>query len=293
MRTAGLSERLINLFFLLLSIGIVMPFILVICISISDEGSLLANGYRFIPERFSFDAYRYVFESPIVLLRAYGVTITITLVGTVIGLLLTAMTAYVISRRDFRYNRPATFYVFLTMLFNGGIVSFYILMTQYLGVRDTLWALILPGLLNPWNIMVMKGFLGKIPFEIIESAKIDGASETRIFFTMILPLAKPALATLGLLISFFYWNDWFNAMLFIDSDKKVPLQFMLVRIMNTIEFLSANAEFASSIDINQSEFPSLSMRMAMAVLVAGPMLCVFPFFQKYFVRGLTIGSLKG
>jgi len=293
MRTAGLSERLINLFFLLLSIGIVMPFILVICISVSDEGSLLANGYRFIPERFSFDAYRYVFESPIVLLRAYGVTITITVVGTVIGLLMTAMTAYVISRRDFRYNRPATFYVFLTMLFNGGIVSFYILMTQYLGVRDTLWALILPGLLNPWNIMVMKGFLGKIPFEIIESAKIDGASETRIFFTMILPLAKPALATLGLLISFFYWNDWFNAMLFIDSDKKVPLQFMLVRIMNTIEFLSANAEFASAIDINQSEFPSLSMRMAMAVLVAGPMLCVFPFFQKYFVRGLTIGSLKG
>jgi len=293
MRTAGLSERLINLFFFLLSIGIVMPFILVVCISISDEGSLLKNGYRFIPEQFSFDAYRYVFESPIVLLRAYGVTITITVTGTVIGLLMTAMTAYVISRRDFRYNRPATFYVFLTMLFNGGIVSFYILMTQYLGVRDTLWALILPGLLNPWNIMVMKGFLGKIPFEIIESAKIDGASETRIFFTMILPLAKPALATLGLLISFFYWNDWFNAMLFIDSDKKVPLQFMLVRIMNTIEFLSANAEFASSIDINQSEFPSLSMRMAMAVLVAGPMLCVFPFFQKYFVRGLTIGSLKG
>src|SRR5690606_23367026 len=120
-----------------------------------------------------------------------------------------------------------------------------------------------------------------------------GARETRIFFTLILPLAKPAVATLGLSISFTYWNDWLNAMLFIDSDKKVPLQFMLVRIMNTIEFLSANAEFASAIDVNQSEFPSLSMRMAMAVLVAGPMLCVFPFFQKYFVRGLTIGSLKG
>jgi putative aldouronate transport system permease protein len=284
---------MINLFFLLTSIGIIMPFILVISISISDEGSLLKNGYRFIPEKFSLDAYRYVFESPLILLRAYGVTITVTVIGTLVGLLMTAMTAYVISRRDFRYNRPATFYIFLTMLFNGGIVSFYILMTQYLHVRDTMWALILPGLLSPWNIMVMKGFLSKVPFEIVESAKMDGASETRIFFTMIIPLAKPALATIGLLISFTYWNEWFNGMLFIDSDKLVPLQLMLVRIMNTIEFLSANAEFTSSLDVNQSQFPSLSMRMAMAVLVAGPMLCVFPFFQKYFVRGLTVGSLKG
>ncbi|GIQ71151.1 carbohydrate ABC transporter permease [Xylanibacillus composti] len=293
MRTTGLAERLIQLFFLLLSIAMVLPFILVVCISITEEQSLLQNGYRFIPESLSLDAYRYVFESPVVLMRAYGVTITVTLVGTAIGLLMTAMTAYVISRRDFRYNRSATFYIFFTMLFSGGIVSFYILMTQFLQLRDTLWALILPGLLTPWNVMVMKGFLSKIPLEIVESAKMDGAREVRIFFTMILPLATPALATIGLLISFTYWNEWFNSMLFIDSDNKVPLQLMLVRIMNTIEFLSANAEFTASLDINQSEFPSLSMRMAMAVLAAGPMLCIFPFFQRYFVRGLTIGSLKG
>lgn len=293
MQKVGIAERTINLFFLLISICIILPFVLIISISISDERSLIENGYRFIPETFSFDAYRYVFESPLVLLRAYGVTITVTVIGTLVGLLMTAMTAYVISRRDFRYNRPATFYIFLTMLFNGGIVSFYILMTQYLHVKDTIWALILPGLLSPWNIMVMKGFLSKIPFEIIESAKMDGASETRVFFTMIIPLAKPALATIGLLISFLYWNEWFNGMLFIDNDRLVPLQLMLVRIMNTIEFLSANAEFTSSIGINPTEFPSLSMRMAMAVLVAGPMLCIFPFFQRYFVRGLTLGSLKG
>ena len=293
MRTTGWVERIIQIFFFLLSLAIIMPFILVVCISFSDEQSLLQHGYRFIPETYSIEAYKYVFQSPTILLRAYGVTITVAVVGTIIGLLVTSMTAYVISRRDFRYNRSATFYIFLTMLFSGGIVSYYILMTQYLGLRDSLWALILPGLLTPWNVMVMKGFLSKIPIEIVESAKMDGASETRTFFTMILPLAKPALATIGLLISFTYWNEWFNSMLFIDDDKRVPLQLMLVRIMNTIEFLSANAEFAASIDINPSDFPSLSMRMAMAVLVAGPMLLVFPFFQRYFVRGLTIGSLKG
>lgn len=283
----------INSFFILVSAAMVLPFLLVVAISVTDEQTLIRNGYSFIPERFSLEAYKYIFQSPGVLLKAYGITILITVVGTLCSLLITSMTAYTIARRDYRYNRITTFYVFFTMLFSGGLVPFYILITQYLHLKDTLWALILPGLLSPFNIMIMKGFLSKIPHEIIESAKMDGARELRIFFTMVLPLSTPALATLGLFISFAYWNEWFNALLFIDNQNLVPLQLLLIRILNTIEFLTSNSEFTQGQQISLTQFPSNAARMAMAVLAGGPMLFVFPFFQRYFVRGLTVGSLKG
>ncbi|WP_168121596.1 carbohydrate ABC transporter permease [Paenibacillus sp. HB172176] len=283
----------IHFVFVVISILMVLPFALVIVISLTSEGSIMKNGYQFIPETFSLDAYRYILQSPDMILRAYGITTLITVTGTLLGLLITAMTAYVISRRDYRYNRITTFYVFFTMLFSGGLVPIYILMTQYLHLKDTLLALILPVLLSPFNIMVMKGFMSKIPLEIIESAKIDGAREFRIFFTIIIPLSTPALATMGLLISFAYWNEWFNAMLYIDNQNLVPLQLLLVRILNSMEFLTSNSEFASQMGINLSEFPSNSARMAIAVLAGGPMLVIFPFFQRFFVKGLTVGSLKG
>ncbi|NGZ74126.1 carbohydrate ABC transporter permease [Saccharibacillus alkalitolerans] len=288
-----LSKVAINLLFTLLSLAVVLPFVLVISVSLTDEKSLTEFGYRFIPETFSLEAYRYMLDSPEVLLRAYGVTLTITVVGAALGLLLTAMTAYVISRTDYRYNRITTFYVFFTMLFSGGLVPTYILITQYLHLKDSLLALILPILLSPFNIMVMKGFMSKIPLEIIESAKIDGAREFRIFFRIVLPLSLPALATLGLLISFTYWNEWFNAMLYIDDPNKVPLQLLLVRTLNSIEFLTSNSEFTQQLGIDLSAFPNNSARMAIAVLAGGPMLVIFPFFQRFFVKGLTVGSLKG
>lgn len=286
-------QGLIHLVFVIISILMVMPFALVVAISLTDESSILKNGYQFIPEMFSLDAYRYILQTPDIIIRAYGITALITVVGTLCGLLVTAMTAYVISRRDYRYNRATTFYVFFTMLFSGGLVPIYILITQYLHLKDTLFALILPALLSPFNIMVMKGFMSKIPLEIIESAKIDGAKEFRIFFTIIIPLSKPALATMGLLISFAYWNEWFNAMLYIDNQKLVPLQLLLVRILNSMEFLTSNSEFSSQMGINLSDFPNNSARMAIAVLAGGPMLVIFPFFQRFFVKGLTVGSLKG
>lgn len=286
-------QGVIHLVFAIISILMVLPFVLVVVISLTSESSILKNGYSFIPETLSLDAYRYVLQTPDIMLRAYGITVFITVVGTLCGLLVTAMTAYVISRRDYRYNRVTTFYVFFTMLFSGGLVPTYILMTQYLHLKDSLLALILPALLSPFNIMVMKGFMSKIPLEIIESAKIDGAKEFRIFFTVILPLSKPALATMGLLISFGYWNEWFNAMLYIDNQKLVPLQLLLVRILNSMDFLTTNAEFSSQMGINLSEFPNNSARMAIAVLAGGPMLVIFPFFQRFFVKGLTVGSLKG
>lgn len=297
-RSKALDSRpiyrwLINALFIVVSACIFVPFLLVVVSSFSSEDSILRHGYQFIPERWSLGAYRLVFQSPKILLRAYGVTIVVTVAGTAAGLLLTAMTGWVLSRSDYRFNRQATFYVFFTMLFGGGLVPFYILMTQYLHLKDSLLAVIIPGLLSPFHIMVMKGFMSKIPFEMIESAKVDGSSEMRIFFTMVLPLSTPALTTLGLTIAFNYWNEWFNAMLFIDKPNLATLQLLLVRMLSTIEYLTANTEFVKQLGIDVGQLPKYSVRMAMAILAAGPMLCIFPFFQRYFVSGLTLGSLKG
>ncbi|WP_168122904.1 carbohydrate ABC transporter permease [Paenibacillus sp. HB172176] len=291
------SFNFLNLFIIVflsvLCLMIALPFVLVIIISLTSENSLVHNGYQFFPQEWTTEAYRIVFQKPDPLLNGYMVTIFITVVGTFISLLLTAMTAYPISRMDFRYNRPITFYVFFTMLFNGGLIPFYILMTQYLHLKNSLLALIIPTLLSPFNIMIMKGFLDKISKEIIESAKVDGAKEFRIFFSIILPLSTPALATLGLFIAFGYWNEWYYALLFIDNDKFIPLQLLLVRILQQIEFL-ANSPMAEVADkIAYANFPTLSVRMAMAILAGGPMVVIFPFFQKYFVKGITVGSLKG
>ncbi|HZG75191.1 MAG TPA: carbohydrate ABC transporter permease [Paenibacillus sp.] len=288
-----IANLIINAFFIVVCLLIAMPFVLVISISLTSEDSLRQLGYQFIPSEWSFEAYRIVFEKPETLLRGYGVTILLTVLGTVTSLFLTALMAYPISRQDFRYNRPITFYVFFTMLFNGGLIPFYILMTQYLHLKNTLAALIIPAVMSPFNIMIMKGFLDKIGKEIIESAKMDGAKEFRIFMQIILPLSTPALATLGLFIAFGYWNEWYYAMLFIDNDKYVPLQLLLVRIIQQAEFL-ANSPMAQVADkLRFAEFPTLSVRMAMAIVAGGPMLVVFPFFQKYFVKGITVGSLKG
>ncbi|MDF2924886.1 MAG: sugar transporter permease [Paenibacillaceae bacterium] len=292
-RAAWLPKSLIHLLFIAVSVAMVGPLLLIISISFSDETDLLMNGYSFLPRVFSMEAYSLVLQAPKAIMQAYGVTILVTIAGTVTGLFLTATTAYSISRTNFRYGRVGTFYIFFTMLFSGGLVPSYILMTQVLHLKDTLWALILSGLITPFNIMIMRGFMVKVPVEIIESAKVDSAREWTIFFRIILPLSTPALATLGLFISFSYWNSWFPAMLYIDNPQLVPLQLMLVRIMDSIEFISQNEQMLSQMGSLQTDFPALSARMAMVVLAAGPMLVVFPFFQRYFVQGLTVGSLKG
>lgn len=286
------SRISINLFFIVVSLGVIIPFILVLSISLTDEHSLLRQGYQLIPQKFSLLAYEVIFKSPEQLLQSYQITVLVTLIGTVLSLLLTSMFAFCISRRDYRYRRITTLYIFFTMLFSGGIVPLYILVAQYLDLKDTLLALIVPYLVNPFFILIMKGFMDKVPLEIVESAKMDGSSELRVFFTIILPLSKPALATVGLFISFAYWNDWYLGLLFIDNQKLLPLQLLLYRIMSNIEFLS-NMSNNTAIRIKLSDFPNLSTRMAMAIMVAGPMMFIFPFFQKYFVSGLTVGSLKG
>ncbi|MFS0725270.1 carbohydrate ABC transporter permease [Paenibacillus sp. 1P07SE] len=293
MRRSGIVNALLNAFFIILSLAIIAPFILIIAVSLTDERALTTYGYSFIPSQFSSLAYEFLLQTPAVILRAYSNTAFITIVGTLLSLLLTSIIGYTISRRDYSFRSWLTIYVFIPMMFSGGLVPFYILMTQYLHLKNSLWAIILPGLLSPFYVLIMKGFMGKIPYEIIESAKMDGAGEWRIFFRIILPLSTPALATLGLFIAFNYWNEWFNALLFIDEDRRVPLQLLLVRIMNTLDFLRNNSEYIQGLGIDMSQFPNESVRMALVVLVAGPMMFVFPFFQKYFVQGMTVGSLKG
>ena len=284
--------RIISHVFLgIVTIAMTFPLLLVVAISLSDEGNVVKYGYRFIPKQISFEGYEAIFKNPGILINAYSVTILITIVGTAAGLLITAMIAYVMSRKDYRYRKATTLYVVFTMLFSGGLVPFYILVVKYLHLKDTLWVLIIPYLVNPFYVMIMKGFLDRMPSEIIESAKIDGAGEYRSFFAIVLPLSVPALATVGLFISFVYWNDWWLGLLFIDTDKLVPLQLLLYRTMNTIEFYAANSQHLSG-NVDVAKFPSLTARMALAVLGAGPMLFVFPFFQRYFVKGLTVGSLK-
>ncbi|GFZ75764.1 sugar ABC transporter permease [Paenibacillus marchantiophytorum] len=287
----SIAHSAVHVLFGLVSLAMLLPLLLVIAVSLSDENGVVKYGYRFIPDHFSLKGYQVVFQHPGVLLNAYMVTIVVTIGGTLVSLLFTAMVAYTMSRKDYQYRKATTFLVVFTMLFNGGLVPFYILIVKYLHMKDTIWVLILPYLINPFYVMIMKGFLDRLPTEIIESAKMDGASEYRTFFTIVLPLSTPALATVGLFISFVYWNDWWLGLLFVDKEKLVPLQLLLYRTMNTIEFYAANSQYLSG-NVNISQFPSLTTRMALAVLGAGPMLFIFPFFQRYFVKGLTVGSLK-
>lgn len=277
--------------FMLLSLAFIFPLALIFSISFSSEQSLMTHGYLLIPKQFSLQAYELILKNPLQLLRAYGVTVLVTAAGALSGLLFTTMLAFAISRKDYRYRRATTLFAVIPMLFSGGLVPYYILITQYLHLKDNFLVLILPYLINPFYVLIMKGFLDKLPHEIFESAKIDGSSELRTFFRIVLPISSPALATIGLFLAFNYWNDWWLGLLFIDNQHLVPLQFLLYRIMNTIEFLSNNMD-RSTLQIDMSQFPTLSARMAMVVLAAGPMMFIFPLFQRYFISGLTVGSVK-
>lgn len=282
-----------NLIAGLFSFLCVFPFLFVIIISFTDEKTLATNGYSVFPEKLSFDAYKYVFETGDMLLRSYGVTIFVTVVGTLISLFVISLYAYGISRKSFRYRNFFSFFAFFTMLFNGGMVPTYIVATQLLGLKDSIWALIWPLAVNAFYIMILRTFYStSVPDAIVESGKIDGASEFKIFYKLVLPLSLPGLATIGLFSTLGYWNDWFNALLYIDDPNLVPLQSMLMRIENSMQFLLQNSSNASlSMEALQS-MPQDTARMAMVVLATGPIVLAYPFFQRYFIQGLTIGAVK-
>jgi putative aldouronate transport system permease protein len=269
-----------------------LPFCLIISASLSQEKDIALRGYTFFPKDITFLAYEVVLKDPQQLINSYMVTIFVTIAGTIVGLWLTSTIAYVITRTDYKYKNKLTFYIFFTMLFNGGLIPSYILISRWLGMKDTILALIVPYLVGSWYVLLLKGFFQNIPRGLIESAKIDGASEFRIFVQIVIPISKPALATVALFMVLQYWNDWWLSMLFIDREDLFSLQFLLIRVMRNLEFL--NTEVARQfLNIERMNIPTLSARMAMSVLVAGPMLFIFPFFQKYFVKGLTVGSIKG
>ena len=278
--------------FCVLCILIVFPFWLLISASLSDSAVLAAKGYQIWPNPIDFSSYAYVFKHPEQIMRAYGVTFVFSVVTMVLSVLLMAMIAYPISQRDFKAKNAVNFYLYFTMLFSGGLVPTYIVVAKLLHLNDTLWAYILPGLISPWYVFMMRTFFQGIPAEIMESATIDGASEYTVFFKMILPLSKTVLATVALFYALTYWNDWYLALLYIDNDKLLNLQSLLQRILKNIALLNS-AEAINSGMVSQTDIPTEGVRMAMCIIAAGPMLVVFPFFQKYFVQGLTVGSVKG
>ncbi|WP_055666544.1 ABC transporter permease subunit [Desnuesiella massiliensis] len=288
------SNIVLNIILSLFALLSLIPFAFVVIISFTSESALKANGYSFFPKEFSIAAYKYVLNSSNQMLKSYGVTILITVIGTLLGLLLISTYAFAISRKSFAYRRFFTLMAFIPMLFSGGLVPFYLIMTRLLNLKNSIWALILPVCMNSFYIMVLRTFFKtSVPDAVIESAKIDGASELRLFFQIVLPISLPGMATIGLFLTLGYWNDWFNAMLFIDTNALTPLQYLLIRIENSMEFLSQNA---AKLGLTQVEvaagLPKETAKMAMVVLATAPIIFAYPFFQKYFVNGLTIGAVK-
>lgn len=278
------------IFFSILCLLIIFPFWLLVSVSLSSAETV-AKGYQLIPNPVCWDAYKYVFEQPDAILRAYGVTFVYSVAAMVLSVLFMAMVAYPLSRKKLKGRNVLNFYLYFTMLFGGGLVPSYLLVSKFLHLNDTIWVYILLGLINPWYVFMMRTFFQGIPGEIIESATIDGASEYTIFIKMILPLSKPVLATVALFIFLGKWNDWNTALIYIQNEKLYSLQYLLQKIMTNLDMLKQMQQ--TGMDTSMIDVPGETIRMAMAVIVAGPALVIFPFFQKYFVKGLTVGSVKG
>lgn len=293
-RISPISDGLLNLIFILLSLACALPVILVIMVSFTHGDVLINEGYSFWPSRWSLTAYRTMFADASTIVNAYGVSIGITVAGTVLSVLLMALFAYPISRRDYPLRTFFTFFLFFTMLFSGGMVSKYMVYTQALGLKDSYLSLILPLLIIPFNVIIMRTFFQTtIHPALIESAKIDGAGELRIFYQIVLPLSLPVMATMALFSTILYWNDWFNALLFINKESMYPLQFLMMRVLKDVQYIRENMNLALQNPELLRDLPNESLQMAMAVVGMGPILVVYPFFQKYFVKGLTVGAVKG
>ena len=275
-----------------LSLCCLIPFLFIISGAFSSEQSILEHGFSLIPIEYSLEAFRAVFAVPANIFNAYGVTIFITIVGTVVGIFFSSMAAYVLQRKEFRPRTFFSFFFYFTTIFNGGIVPWYILMIRYFNMKNNIMALILPNLFNVFYIIIIRSFISNsIPDSITESAKIDGAGEFHIFVKMILPLSKPILATMGLFTALNYWNDWFNAMLFVDEQKLIPLQYYLYRMLSQISML--RNLIAKVPQLAAVTPPEESFKMAMTLVTIGPILLLYPFVQRFFVSGIMIGAVKG
>jgi putative aldouronate transport system permease protein len=268
-----------------------IPFLLVISGSLTSNESITNHGYSIIPGDFSLEAYQFIFRFPQTIIQAYGVTTFNTAIGTFFGLFIIAMTGYVLQRPDCRYRNRISFFIYFTTLFQGGMIAWYILLTRYYKLQDNRLVLILPMLMSPFLIILMKNFIKiSVPHQIVEAAIIDGADDFKIFTNIILPLSTPGLATIGLFLALAYWNDWFLSSLYISTPSKFSLQFYLYNTLNNTQAMRQMAQTGTSLNV---QTPTESVRLAMAVVCTGPIVFLYPWIQKYFVKGLTIGAVKG
>ena len=291
----GIGQYILGFCLLLYTLFCGLPILLVFIAAFTDEVAINQNGFSFWPDKWSLAGFNAVLRYGKQLLTSYGVTIFVTVFGTFLGLMVMAMFAYAISRKGFKLAKFLSIYLLIPMLFNGGQLSGYIIFTSYYHLKDSLWLLILPLCVSTMNVIILRTFIvNSIPAELMEAAKIDGAGEYRTFFQITLPLMKPSLAAVGFMMATAYWNDWQNALLYITSDNKKPLQLLLVNIQKSIEFLLNNSNVpASARAAMGGNIPQYSATMATVVVVIAPIMVVYPFFQKYFVKGLTVGSVKG
>ena len=267
-----------------------LPFYLIFIASFTPENDMIRNGYPILPGTVSVEAYALCLKNPLAILRAYGVTAGITVAGTFLAVWLATMTGYVLSRRDFPWRNGFAFFFFFTTLFSGGLVPWFMLCVRYLGFKNQIYALILPLMFSVWNMIIAKSFMSGIPAAITESAKLEGANDFTIYVRLMLPLSKPLLATLALFSALAYWNDWYNCMLFITDDRLFNLQYYLQSMLGSAEAMRLVAE-KSGMDL--PAVPLEGMKMAMTVIATGPIVLLYPFLQRYFVKGLTIGAVKG
>ncbi|NLO85544.1 MAG: carbohydrate ABC transporter permease [Clostridiales bacterium] len=283
-----------NIIFIILALVCILPVVFVFMISISSEASIRQVGYSFWPAEFSGAAYQFLWRERGMIFDALFISVTVTVLGTILGLILTTTMGYALSRPHFKMKGFYTWVVFIPMIFNGGMVASYVVIANILGLRDNILSLILPLAVSSFNIIICKTFFRTtVPDSVIESAKIDGATQLRIFSSIVIPISKPVLATIGLFLTFGYWNDWFQSSLYISNAKLVSLQALLNNMMKTLTYIANNPAAGLSLQQYRTQMPTESVRMAIAIVIVIPIACAYPFFQKYFISGLTVGAVKG
>ena len=294
LRISIFSNIVFNGYFIFVTLACILPLLIVIVASFTDDMTLRLEGYTLFPSQFSLTAYEFIFRRGDAIVQAFTNSIIITLVGTFCGTLIMALYAYPLSRTNFKYRKGFTWYVLITMLFSGGLVPWYVMYTQVLGLLDTMAALIIPYTMSAWYVLIMRTFYkSALPEEIVESARIDGANEFRIFFAIALPLSTAGIATISLFTMLAYWNDWYLPLIFARSENLDTIQNYLRRILENVQFLARMAGMLGSITVPVKDLPNETIRMAVAVVAVGPIVFAYPFFQRYFVKGLTIGAVKG
>lgn len=291
-RGQKIYQMLINIILMVVSLSMILPLVLLFMCSITDENTLIVNGYSFIPARLSISAYAYIMQNYATVFRAYGITILVTLIGTAGSLILTTMLAYPLSLKELPGRKILMFIVFFTMLFSGGLVPSYIMWTTWFHIKNTIWAYIFPNfLLGAYNVILVRSYLQtSIPYDLYEASKIDGASYAKIYVKLVLPLGKPIYVTVGLFTALNYWNDWTNGLYYISDRKMLSIQALLNIMIQDIQALAANSTADTGALL---KLPQVSIRMAIAFVAILPILIIYPFLQKYFADGIMLGAVKG